>query len=199
MKNISVFIPFSKKDSRNRFNDFFTNDSVDAIFLVDKDEKKNKTEKTKIIVSENPLSTEVIKSVAVQQNTDYLLFVLKEGDLEFLQSSLERLVQVAEQTRAGIIYSDYFEIKDRKKTPHPVIDYQLGSIRDDFDFGGLMLINTALLKHSASRMNINYKFAGLYDLRLKISEQGKIIRIPEFLYTINKPICVIRVKDNLIM
>lgn len=186
MKNISVFIPFSKKDSRNRFNDFFTNDSVDAIFLVDKDEKKNKTEKTKIIVSENPLSTEVIKSVAVQQNTDYLLFVLKEGDLEFLQSSLERLVQVAEQTRAGIIYSDYFEIKDGKKTPHPVIDYQLGSIRDDFDFGGLMLINNALLKHSESRMNINYKFAGLYDLRLKISEQGKIIRIPEFLYTINE-------------
>lgn len=70
-----------------------------------------------------------------------------------------------------------------RKPAHPTIDYQLGSVRDDFDFGSILLFRTDVLKKVISEMDTEYNFAALYDLRLRLSREGLIFRIPEFLYS----------------
>jgi hypothetical protein len=93
-------------------------------------------------------------------------------------------MQLCNDSGAGMVYSDYFEMKEGNRQPHPVIDYQDGSLRDDFDFGSLLFYKAGALKDAVSRMAVPYKFAGLYDLRLKVSQKQKLVRIPEMLYTV---------------
>ena len=82
-----------------------------------------------------------------------------------------------------MLYSDYYTEQDGSQTAHPTIDYQLGSVRDDFDFGSILLFRTDVLKKVISEMDSEYNFAALYDLRLRLSREGLIFRIPEFLYS----------------
>jgi hypothetical protein len=93
------------------------------------------------------------------------------------------MVQAAASSAAGMLYADYYTVKDDKLIPNPVTEYQEGSLRDDFNFGPLVLFSSAVLKEAASRMQTNYHFAGYYDLRLKVSQRHKIVHIPEFLYS----------------
>jgi hypothetical protein len=104
-------------------------------------------------------------------------------DVSFGSFSLERFLKTAEDTRAGILYSNYYETVEGKIVPHPTIDYQIGSLRDDFDFGPVLLINTRAMKNALQLPNDDYQFAALYNLRLKISQNQLILRIPEYLYT----------------
>ena len=92
------------------------------------------------------------------------------------------MLQVADDTGAALLYADRFISKDGEVLPAPVIDYQEGSLRDDFEFGGLLLLRTSALKEAAARMTADYAAAGLYDLRLKVSQQGRLEHIGEYLY-----------------
>ena len=92
-------------------------------------------------------------------------------------------MQVSQSSGAGIVYSDYFEQKNGVVKPHPVIEYQDGSLRDDFDFGSLMLFRTDVLVSAVGRMNEQFEMAALYDLRLKVSQNYKLLHLPELLYT----------------
>ena len=78
---------------------------------------------------------------------------------------------------------NYYEIKNESRVPHPVIDYQSGSLRDDFMFGYLLFYRTDAIKQAVSTTIKDYQFAGLYNLRLKVSQEYSFVRIPEFLYT----------------
>jgi hypothetical protein len=82
-----------------------------------------------------------------------------------------------------MVYSDYYDVLDGKNTPHPVIDYQMGSLRDDFDFGGITMYATKALKEAAKNFPEEFEYAGLYQLRLAVSQNYEITRIPEFLYS----------------
>ena len=118
--------------------------------------------------------------------TDYLLVILPGQQVEPGQRALERLLAVAEDSRAGLIYSDFRDDYGTEVSDHPLIDYQPGSIRDSFDFGPMLLISkraadAALLKHGAADERLWY--AGLYDLRLKLSIDSETLQIPEPLYT----------------
>ena len=73
-----------------------------------------------------------------------------------------------------MLYSDYYTEQDGSQTAHPTIDYQLGSVRDDFDFGSILLFRTDVLKKVISEMDTEYNFAALYDLRLRLSREGLI-------------------------
>ena len=98
--------------------------------------------------------------------------------------ALERMVKIAGDTGAGMVYADYYAIANGEKKNHPVIDYQEGSLRDDFNFGSLLVYNAQALREAARRMqNQTYRFAGLYDLRLKVSQHHPIVHINEYLYT----------------
>jgi len=132
---------------------------------------------------ENITSTETLKSISENIDTDYVVFIVKNTQIDFGAYSLERFVNIANNTDAGFIYSDYYEIKENKQTKHPTIEYQKGSLRDDFNFGPVIFIKSEALKNAVSNFSNDFQFAGLYDLRLKISKNYPIIRIPEFLYT----------------
>ena len=118
--------------------------------------------------------TKAIKEIAQQSNTLYTMICLKP-DIEWVYLGQERMIQVLEMSGATMVYADHFnklKIKndELKITEAPVIDYQIGALRDDFDFGAVLLWDTAKLKAIVAQMDTEYEFAGLYDLRLRATE-----------------------------
>jgi hypothetical protein len=85
----------------------------------------------------------------------------------------ERMAQVMRETGAGWVYAD--------AVGHPRIDYQSGSIRDGFDFGPVVGVSVQAARRSG--IDGALKWGALYDLRLRISQQHAIVRIPEPLYS----------------
>jgi hypothetical protein len=136
------------------------------------------------IITENIAATETLKEIAAKAAGEYVLIYNKHLPFDLGQHALDRLMQFCADSGAGMVYSDYFEMKEGNRQPHPVIDYQDGSLRDDFDFGSLLFYSASSLKDAVSRMAVPYKFAGLYDLRLKVSQKQKLVRVPEMLYTV---------------
>jgi hypothetical protein len=116
----------------------------------------------------------------------FLLVVDTTKDIQFSEHSIRRLLQVAENTQAGIIYANYFMEKEDKLNCHQLNEYQSGSIRDDFDFGYVLLFSAASIKTAFQKYGPlqQEEKAALYDLRLKISIDQKIFHVPEFLYTV---------------
>ena len=98
-------------------------------------------------------------------------------------TSMERLLSVADSTGAGLVYSNYYSISGNDRMPHPVIDYQEGSLRDDFDFGPVLFYRTAAVKSALETFDNNFEHAGLYQLRLAVSREYSLFRIQEFLYS----------------
>ena len=136
-----------------------------------------------IFLLDEPIrSTAVIREIAARANTPYTLLFTKYTSLDFILFSIERMIEVQRSTGAAMVYADRFFRKDGVDTPAPVIDCQLGSLRDDFDFGPVTLWRTDALQEAVSRMTTDYQFAGLYDLRLKVSQKGALEHINEFLY-----------------
>ncbi len=130
-------------------------------------------------------SGKTLNAVFKRIKTPYALLVLPAAGIQLGQRALERFLAVAESTGAGKIYSDFFEIKNGGRSEHPLNDYQLGSIRDNFDFGALLLFNMSAVRTSLKKYGAvaNVEFAGLYDLRLKLSLDYPLFHIQEFLYT----------------
>jgi hypothetical protein len=128
-------------------------------------------------------STNAIKSFAATVTTEFVLLYTKTLPLDLGQNALRRMVQTCRSSGAGMVYSDYYEQKDGSLKPHPVIEVQDGSLRDDFDFGSLLLYRTSAFVEAANRMDEDYDLAGLYDLRLKVSQNHRLVHLPELLYT----------------
>ena len=123
-----------------------------------------------------------IRRVAAQATAEYTLIYNKPTRLEWVHHALYRLLQIASDTGAAMLYSDRFKIENGEESQAPVIDYQPGSLRDDFDFGSVIVFSTAALKAAVAEMDSDWLYAGLYDLRLHISRMGEIVHINEFLY-----------------
>ena len=123
-------------------------------------------------------STKAIKEIAQQANKPYTMICLKP-DIEWVYLGQERMVQVMEMTGATMVYADHFAKINDVVTQAPVIDYQIGALRDDFDFGAVLLWDTKKLKALVAQMDTEYEFAGLYDLRLRAE---KLEHVPEYLY-----------------
>ncbi len=127
--------------------------------------------------------TETLRKIAAEVKTAYTMFYTKPLALQMGYYSLDRFVEVAEDTDAAMLYSNYYERKEGKTTAHPVIDYQAGSLRNDFNFGSVLVVKSDKLRKAVEAMDVDYEFAAMYDLRLKLSLQGEIMRLAEFLYT----------------
>lgn len=128
-------------------------------------------------------ATETVAAVAAHAMTDYTLVYTKQLPLKLGQYAPERMLQVAVDTGAGLLYADYYAQKNGETVKNPTIDYQLGSVRDDFNFGSLMLFDSHWLKEAAAACCADYRFAAWYDLRLRVSEHAPILHLNEFLYT----------------
>lgn len=127
-------------------------------------------------------ASQAIRDIAAKCESKYCLIYTKDTELRWVNLGLERMMQVADYSNAVLVYSDHFAYLDGQLTNAPVIDYQLGSIRDDFDFGGVLLIRTSSLKLAVEDMDKDYQYAGLYDLRLRLSRLGIFEHISEYLY-----------------
>ncbi len=123
-------------------------------------------------------STASVREVASKTDTEYTLIYTRQTRLDWVHFGLERMLQIAADSGAALAYADHFD----GDVPSPVIDYQQGSLRDDFDFGGVQLYRTDALKKAVSEMDADYEFAALYDLRLRVSEIGPLVHINELLY-----------------
>ena len=133
-------------------------------------------------ISPRPSSQDII-GIAAKAEGDYILLITKQTELRWVNYGLERMEQVARDTAAALVYADHFQLAGGKLTEAPVIDYQCGSLRDDFDFGSVSLISVPALKEAAAGMTeSSYKYAGLYDLRLRLSRIGGLVRVGEYLY-----------------
>ena len=167
------------------------------IFLPKVDEEWAETLKEQVLSGTlvlNVFSTEAVRSsealrqIAAQTQAPYVALVVKDTAIQLGEAALERMVKVAQDSGAAMVYTDRYEKKrvgDEWQTEkHPVIDYQLGAIRDDFDFGALWLLKGDLLRQWAHETaNTQYKYGGLYDLRLYLSRQGELLHLNEMLYT----------------
>ncbi len=183
---LTVFLPSGKSEDLKQTLQEFMNSGLKCRFFV-LGEKSEEIPDFPIEVEYMPVSSmvssESIRKIASHAASEYTLFYTKQRALKLGIRALHRMMQVAESTGAGIVYSDYYALKEGRIVPNPVIEYQKGSIRDDFNFGSLLMFKTKAFIEAVSRMNETYTFAGLYDLRLKLSQKHDIFCIPEYLYT----------------
>lgn len=136
------------------------------------------------VVADNPLSSGTMLAIAENTSSEYVLFFMKAVPVTLGMYALERLADVARDTGASLLYSDRRSVRDGQVTEHPVTDYQIGSIRDDFDFGPLVVINGKDLRdYAAQSRDKKYLYAGWYDLRLWLSRCGQVVHLDEYLYT----------------
>ncbi len=128
-------------------------------------------------------STEAVRRMAAASTGTYTLIYSKPTRLHFVHYALHRVLQIAEDTGAAMLYADHFTVNAAGEISEaPVIDYQSGSLRDDFDFGSVRVFRTDILKKAVAEMDADYRFAGYYDLRLRVSRLGPVIHINEYLY-----------------
>ncbi len=127
--------------------------------------------------------------IFAETDTPYLLFLRASGEIQPGPGCLSRFLEAASTTRAGMLYSDYWEIVKGERREHPVNDYQPGSIRDDFDFGALTLLSLSSVRDVINRFGsiASSVHAGFYDLRLKLSQAHALYHIRECLYTVSEP------------
>ena len=183
-KPITAFIPYTGNDSTHRtVEQLHASNFVSKVYLLTTGEIQSDIKGCTKLRADSLVGSRSVRLVSQKSNTPYALLIIHDTLIEFGSHGLQRLLSVAENTGAGIVYSDYYDIKEGKRTPHPVIDYQLGSIRDDFDFGSLMLMNSGALKQEvAKNQKSDFKFAGLYNSLLTISRKWPMIRVGESLY-----------------
>ena len=183
-KNITAFIPYNGYEHTSKtIDNLLSSEVVKNVILITTDKDIESIKDCKIIYTKSFSSTDTVRLISEKSDTDYTVILTQDNLLELGQFALERFYNVAENSGAGLVYSDYYEIKNGVTEQHPVIDYQLGSLCDDFNFGHLLFYRTEAIKKSLLGENLEYNSAGLYNLRLRISQSFPIVRIPEFLYT----------------
>ncbi|OFQ23562.1 glycosyl transferase [Prevotella sp. HMSC073D09] len=168
MKKITCFVPYIDESQAGK-----TLSALRDSQLVDK----------VVCLDEPVFKSETIRRIAAESNADYALVYTKTTTLELGYMALERLLQIAQDTNAGLVYADHYQVKGGELVKAPVIDYQKGSLRDDFDFGSVLFFDAAALKESVQRMTESYQHAGLYDLRLKLSQRYALVHANEYLYS----------------
>lgn len=136
------------------------------------------------VITDRLESSNTIVSIAENTDADYVMICTRHTTIGWGNNTLERFLRVADDTDAVMVYADHYKMVEGKMEKHPVIDYQSGSLRDDFDFGSLWCIKAqALADYIAQSDREEYQFAALYDLRLYLSRVGEIFHLNEFLYS----------------
>lgn len=187
-KTITCFIPYGSENQINKtIRHLQKCPTVDRIFLLPTSPVPNLSlpDKCYILPSSAPESVERYKQVALYANTPFTLICTQVQDLEFGYIALERMCDYLSAPQCSMVYADHYKTIKGERTPHPVIDYQLGSVRDDFDFGSLLMFRTDYLKRAINEIEAEkeYQHSALYALRLALSRYGELTHIREFLYT----------------
>lgn len=187
-EKIDLFLPFEALEKgEETLLELHENKTVQHInLLVSSDfaSQHQVPEGCTFVVIDRMESSNTVMSIAENTDADYLLLCTRMTSVRWGLYALERFLRTADDTGAVMVYSDHYSLEEGTLTKHPAIDYQAGSLRDDFDFGSLWLIKSqALLDYVAQTDRVDYQYAGLYDLRLYLSRKGEIFHLNEYLYT----------------
>ena len=187
-EKIDLFLPFEALEKgEETLLELHENKTVQHInLLVSSDfaSQHQVPEGCTFVVIDRMESSNTVMSIAENTDADYLLLYTRMTSVRWGLYALERFLRTADDTGAVMVYSDHYSLEEGALTKHPAIDYQAGSLRDDFDFGSLWLIKSqALLDYVAQTDRVDYQYAGLYDLRLYLSRKGEIFHLNEYLYT----------------
>ena len=169
MPKISCFLPFSnEQEGRLTIDTLQADPNVAGVKLID-----------------NPFQTKTLRQIAVEASTEYILLYTKQFDLQLGYHALTRFVTIADDTGASMLYADHRQqLPSGEVQMRPLIDYQLGSVRDDFDLGSVLLLRSEDVKEYFAQEHIReYQYAGLYDLRLFLSRKMLPVHVSEPLYT----------------
>ncbi len=176
---IDCFIAYTGKEAtQNTIDQLHQSELVSSVTIISN--KKVEVNDAELLVNPHPFSSKNMLEVQKKCSSEYVLIALKDTPFQLGQFAIERMHMLAENTQAMMIYSDYVEVKDGVQSNHPVIDYQKGSLRDDFNFGPVQLFRKEVFEN----LNIesSWDHAGYYNLQLLASRIGEIVRIPEPLF-----------------
>lgn len=181
---VNCFIPYADAaQAEKTVQGLVTSGLAGKIYLLATDETAKPVEGCVLLPVSALNATTTIRVVAAHSDADYTLLYTKYTTLEMGMYAFERMIHIAEDSNAGMVYADHYQVANGVQKSAPVIDYQLGSLRDDFDFGSVLFFKASALKEAAARMKTDYQFAGLYDLRLKLSQKASLVHINEYLYS----------------
>lgn len=187
MKPITVAVPYLQESFFEKILHFFINSIyVEQILVVSQESIHLKNSKCQVLVSGPLSSSETLIRILADTKTEYILFILEDKPFQLNSNALEKFLKKAESTKAGLIYSDFHDAMKKRKIYHPLNDYQPGSIRDDFDFGPVILFRVSDIQESIKKYGslLPAKSAGLYDLRLKVSIDHPFLHLQEPLYDV---------------
>ena len=185
---VTCFLLYGSDNQQNKTIKGLTESSrTDQIFLLtDHPEDKDiPTEKCHFLPSFSFQHTEGIRQMLAFTRTPYLLIYTKPHTLDMGYMALERMCDYLAAPESGMVYADHYQVTEGVRKPHPVIDYQPGSVRDDFDFGSVLLFKTAALQEAFDTITHQpeYQYSALYAVRLALSQKYELTHIREFLYT----------------
>ncbi|MFZ5942425.1 MAG: glycosyltransferase family 2 protein [Bacteroidota bacterium] len=180
MKRIDCFIFCSQQGRLNQLKEKYQSlPYINKIWFLSPEESADHA----TIPFNGKFSTGVIRKIGHVATADYQLILTEDADIGFGPYSLERMLSVGDSTGAGLLYSNYYTIQDDERKPHPVIDYQEGSLRDDFNFGPVLFYRSSALRGAIAGFEADYEHAGLYQLRLAVARRYELFRIQEYLYS----------------
>ncbi len=181
---INCFLPYADENQvKATVEGLQASELVTKIFLLATDANLPALPGTEVVVIDGLNTSATMKKIAEKADGEFILLYTKYNNLVMGYFALDRFVKLAKDSKAGMLYADYYTIVEGKKTNSPVIDYQFGSLRDDFNFGSVLFFNTADFKKAAAGIDTEYTAAGLYDLRLRLSRIAPIVHINEYLYS----------------
>lgn len=189
MKPITFVAPFF---SEPRFEEmlrcFSDSETVEEIIIVSGEKPDIDTPRCRFVASGPITRRDTLCTILDSVKTDYLLLLTLPRTVVVESSGLDMIIEKAKETKAGITYCDFYDETDDGAVAHPLNDYQLGSVRDDFDFGALMLFSMEAVKTGIREYgNIpDVLYAGIYDIRLKISLEHAVYHLREYLYTLSQ-------------
>jgi Glycosyl transferase family 2 len=186
MNKLTVAMPLSLHSGFEKtLRLFLQSPLIDEVFILHEGAFKLPWPKCKVIRASSLSSGRVLNNLIERVRTDFLMMIVEPEEMEIPPGTLDRLIEVAETTDSGMIYSDYLVKERGDLVEHPVNDYQLGSIRDEFDFGYLIMFSVSAIRRALRKYGPvpDVVHAGLYDLRLKVSVDQSLFHIQEFLYT----------------
>ncbi len=184
MKRINCFIPFQDAAQvAHTVKGLKESDLVSKIYLLATETVSDAPEGCTVVPVQSLNSTDAVRKIAALADADYTMLYTKYTSLELGMFALERMLHIADDSAAGMVYADHYIVTNGTAKNNPVISYQQGSLRDDFNFGSVLIFNTSVLKEAVAQMTADYQFAGLYDLRLKASQKASLVHINEYLYS----------------
>ncbi len=185
-RGIDCFIPYTDVETTlNNAAQFLESKLVNHVFLLATDPKAEPLEGCNIIYIDHLQSCETVRKIAAATSSSYAMLYTRSAPLALGYMSLNRFINVAVNINAGLVYSDRTQMNDGILKRLPVIEYQAGSLRNDFDFGSLLLFDAEIMKAYAKEFaDSDFNYAGWYELQLFISRSDKpLFHIGEYLYT----------------